>query len=756
MKKWFFGVLLAAVLACAPALAEEFTVWAQLPVTGGVVEIKSRIIEDEPWLFLPAHADLSALTLALPDGWTVEDAEGPTVDWLSIADEDENVYSATLVLGEEDSIRLYIMRSENIRALYLFSADPVNQGREWLESAPKHENEATGRMALVNADGVVDHADQLRQLRGRGNWTWGFAKRPYQFKLETRADLLKTGLPEEKQRTWVLLADALDPTLLHNRVSMDLGLEMGMSETSRSEHVDLYYDGDYRGTYLLCEKVEVDTGRIDVLDYDELLERWNKRIGQNNLEALDVAEDVNRFGNRFSYNAGVIADKDVKAGGYLIEMESPTTMSERCWFYLSDGRQYSFKNPENPNHEMALYASELLQEGLTAIEHGGVHPETGKTIADYFDLESFAKLALMAEVSSNVDAFRFSSTFFILPEGETRFRAGPIWDCDLAWRYRRNAVNDNGAGLTSQGGWLEKLYACDLFRQELMRQMPVMEHLINDVLLGGEAGEHLRSIDAYAGEIAASSRMNQKIWQPAYNIEVMYASTAQQDLALFKSFAGERVAWLSDTLGRWQEGGELALRLTVVYANTESTQQLSAHDPWEQIGVRSLGTMQFTDADEERYALWRTDVELECAVEEGTILTVNGVEIPYETVEDGVIAFSFLMEDETYRPVDYYGEDIGMVYDPAYYAANYPEVVEEYGDDPEALMDAFYYDGMAEGHQGNEAFSPREIQQWLVTPNQLYGDDWSMYYLEYMGEFSADWMLEMDKRYQPAVHAAEE
>ena len=39
--------------------------------------------------------------------------------------------------------------------------------------------------------------------------------------------------------------------------------------------VNLYYDGEYRGCYLLSEKVEVGSGRVDITDLEELNEEAN-------------------------------------------------------------------------------------------------------------------------------------------------------------------------------------------------------------------------------------------------------------------------------------------------------------------------------------------------------------------------------------------------------------------------------------------------------------------------------------------------
>ena len=335
MKRFALIMILAALMLC-PCASVAQGGW-MLPVSSGSVELLPTELNGETWAFLPAFADLDSLF--------------PGVQQT----EEEGVWIA--------ADGTYVMQSD-LRALFLYSSDPVNEGRAFIENCERHVNRTTGSMAIIAQDGTVDHADKLRQIRGRGNGTWGNEKKPYQIKLENRADLLKTGNEEERARTWVLLAEAGDRTLLHNRLAFDLALELGMETTSHSEYVDLYYDGEYRGVYLLAEKVEINEGRIDELDYEKLIERWNRNIGIRDLETLDINTKTNKYGQPYRYIDGLADSLFVDAGAYLLEMESPNgnTLSDRCWFRADDYGYIALKNPENASRPMVLYVSERLME----------------------------------------------------------------------------------------------------------------------------------------------------------------------------------------------------------------------------------------------------------------------------------------------------------------------------------------------------------------------------------------------------------
>lgn len=726
-------------------------VYARMSVNSGMIEIVSTDLDGEPWLFLPAHADMDGLALSV-------EGEGEIAFVMPQEADEEGVYDVTVTDADGTALfELHVMRSENLRALYLFSDDPVEHGREWLEDCERHEKETTASMAMVAVDGTVQHVNEITKLRGRGNTTWEGEKKPYQIKLKEKDDLLDTGIKEERSRTWVLLAENLDFTLLHDRITFDLALEIGLSESSRSEFVDLYYDGEYRGTYLLCEKVEVGEGRVDILDYDDILEALNDRAGKHDLEALEVGTAKNRFENEFFYIQDVEQPSDPSSGGYMIEMESPTTLSDRCYFTMDDGWIYAFKSPENPSKEMVAYVSELLEEGRRTLLGGGTDSESGLTLADRFDVDAFARVALINELAYNVDGFTWSSSFFVLPEGETRFRPGPPWDFDRAYRYLANSSSEQSVGFKDESGWLSLFYSCDEFRKQ-MRSVygEALYPALTDILLGEESGQYLRPLDEYVREIAASKRMNERIHPGSEDRRFQYGETWTEDIALLRQFLTQRGEWLYETLmGEPTQGtDDIDLYLDAIYTCVEDSQRFGAYS-WSDGQVASFSSELLSEADEENYAVW--SVEAVIAPTGGRtfgdtpLVRLNGTPLASERMEDGTLRVAFTFEDLTYRPVDYYGDDMGLVFNAELYAARYPDIAEECGGDPELLLETFYYDGMCEGQVGNAFFNPKTMQFYMPYLSSYLYDSWEEYYMEFMNGSAQDWMENLETRFRPPV-----
>lgn len=725
---WQWALCLALLMGALNACAESPTV--SLPVSGGEVEVCVTRIGEENWLFLPAFADVETL---FPGAEPAGEAD---------------VLRASL----PDGTPVLVMRSQNLRALFLFSDDPAGQGRAYVENCERHVNRATGSMALVDARGRVNHTDRLRQLRGRGNGTWDCPKKSYQLKLENRIDLLDTGEPSERARTWVLLAEATDTTFLHNKLALDLGLELGLLSSARSEYVDLYYDGEYRGLYLLTEKCEVDEARIDEMDYEKLIETWNRQAGQNDLDALEAAQGMNGFGNPFTYIQGLEDNDLTQAGAYMLEMESPngSTLSDRCWFRMSDQSTVALKNPENASEPMARFISERLTEARQTLQNGGVHPENGRAIEDDFDVEAFAGLALLNELAYNLDGFAWSSTFFILPAGESRFKPGPPWDFDLGWRYTADGKNALGIGFKDTAGWLREFYTCPSFAQAMRRIYEERLYpLVRDVLLGDGQGVFLRSLDAYSRQTAASRAMNGRLWETQRDNRLRYGDTYAEELSLLRQFLGERSAWLYRVLVE----NRPEWTFDVIYGHPQDGLRFDLA-PWSGLELVSYTSTLEREATEESYGVWRvealfaSDAELRTA----PVMTVNGRDVATELLDDGTVRCVFDFTDISYRPVDYLGDDLGLIFDYETYVRNYPEVLELCGDDPEAALEYFCDEGMYEGQMANAFFAPSEILLYNPGLEDMLGRDWQNYYWEFLySGYEEGWLKVMGKTFRPAV-----
>ncbi|MBX9033641.1 CotH kinase family protein [Gordonibacter massiliensis (ex Traore et al. 2017)] len=529
---------------------------------GGGADIVSTFVGDTPYLFLPAHASLSSvplmfapfaggnsLLLSLDGAYAFEMYEsGSPLDLIGLGVHD-SIRTLFFKSAEGSKVRtLAIMISADLGAMYLVSSDPVNQGRFYVDGSPDHTAKATGSMLFVKPDGSVVYNGELTQIKGRGNTTWRVGdKKPYQIKLDKKTDLMETGEKSNKAKTWVLLANANDVTLLRNMVALELAQALGLKETPECRFVDLYYDGEYRGNYLLCEKVEINGGRVDITKLEDDIEDANPGV---DLGELPLARGQNKYGNPFQYVQGVKEPADI-TGGYLLELDGAYYSSERCWFGTSAG-YFVVKGPENLSLIQMLYISELMQEAINSCNASGTNAQTGLAVEDYIDVDSFAKMYLLNEFSKNID-WSASSTYFYLPsivdlaKGYKHvFYAGPAWDFDSAFGIRNDAPTaQDPEGLWYSVGssiWYLTSYDIEYSAKQILSS--TLLPLVQGGLLG-ESGA-LQSIDSLVDMLAASQAMNHMLWEYASfgNCLDPYP-TYEQNIVYLKNWIAARVHWFA-------------------------------------------------------------------------------------------------------------------------------------------------------------------------------------------------------------------
>lgn len=439
----------------------------------------------------------------------------------------------TLFIRENPSdtpTKLVIMRSANIGSLFLESADRYSEGRLYVEASADHSVGAEGKTyALVEADGTA-MTGSLDQIKGRGNSTWVLDKRPYQIKLSKKASLID-GTKGNASKKWVLLANFGDPTLLRNSIALDIAHELGLSSTPQCRTIDLYYDGEYRGTYLLAEKVEVGKGRVDI---DEI---ENASTDGTDTSKLPTKHSYNAYCNKFQYVSG-LKETENNTGGYLLEMDA-YYQSERSWFAVRAGSHVYhivLKSPEDATEEQVRYISEYVQKAI-------IDGDT-KSLGQ-FGLDSLARTFLVEEFAKNVDYIRHSSTYLYKDKDSTSLISGPVWDFDLA------LGNDPENGCDQPEGFASERYAFfinnDDFRQEVRKIFNnELKPLIQKTILGQGTQGNLSSVDSLAERIGASQKMNQVIWPKFYNImyQIQPQETYAGNVAVLKSWISQRIAWL--------------------------------------------------------------------------------------------------------------------------------------------------------------------------------------------------------------------
>lgn len=406
-------------------------------------------VDGAKYLFLPSSADLTKLSLTFvtepPSNRISLSGNKGTVYWSSsvdltaVADVDAAGYrEITASVGTGKTMTFRVMQASPISTVYLTSSNSA-QGRDWVDASK--QNIATGSMSMVSADGGSIYSGELKQIKARGNSTFTYAdKKSYQIKLNTASDLLGN---QEQVKTWVLLASYFDATQMHDKLMKDLATKLGLAYTASCNWVNLYYDGEYRGVYLLSEKNSVGAASVAITDMEEAYKAQNPSYGDN----MSTGLSQNAYGQQFQYTKGLQEPANI-TGGYLIELNH-NRWDEASGFKTRQGVAFNVKSPEWCGEEAMRYISEYYQAFEDAVyatddagAYTGYNASTGKYFYDYVDMDSLVKVFLLQELSLNCDGF-ISSVYFY-KDADGKMFAGPIWDQDMTFGTgwtKTNAAN---------------------------------------------------------------------------------------------------------------------------------------------------------------------------------------------------------------------------------------------------------------------------------------------------------------------------
>lgn len=282
--------------------------------------------------------------------------------------------------GVESKVRVALCHS-SLPMLYLSTPGPVESKEVWVEGS---------RIELLNtADGQWD-MDVPLSVKGRGNSTWRYPKKPYALKLDKKNQVL--GMPRHKR--WVLLANYIDPSRIRNAFAFEVARQTeSLPWTPRGEFIDLVVNGEFMGNYYLCEQIRVDPERVAITEMG---------ASDNQGEAL--------------------------TGGYLLELD--VAMDEVNTFYTPRRRlPVMVKSPDDdvmtPEQlayigayfdriENTIYTTNYLVDGA---------------YRELIDLESFADWWLVHEICGNGEPTHPKSCYMTKDRGG-KLCAGPVWDFD--------------------------------------------------------------------------------------------------------------------------------------------------------------------------------------------------------------------------------------------------------------------------------------------------------------------------------------
>ena len=281
-------------------------------------------------------------------------------------------------------------------------------------------------------------------IKVRGNYTADYEKKPFRIKFDVKQGML--GLNDgAKCKSWVLLADWKDSSMLRNAVACYLGNALLGSDgyyCSDFCNVELYLNGQYWGMYLLVEQQQVNDERVDVYES----EGRNRDTDIGYLVEYDAYFHEEPALNQFTFKRDYptlrgMDGQTVRCGqkGYSIKSD----------IYHNDQKEFIAAYIENVFQICynAAYKDQYysFNSDFTAIRKGGAK-SAEEAITAVLDVDSLVDMYILQEIACDYD-IAWSSFFMSvdMSEGGSKklvFEAP--WDFDSAFGLKDACRNGNG------------------------------------------------------------------------------------------------------------------------------------------------------------------------------------------------------------------------------------------------------------------------------------------------------------------------
>lgn len=336
------------------------------------------------------------------------------------------------------------------------------------------------------------------------------------------------GMPSEND--WILNGIAFDPSLIRDYLSYNFSRQIGQYAT-RTVYCELVINDEYKGLYILQEKMKAGTNRINVL-----------KIAASDVSLPNVS------------------------GGYITKADKTTGGDPIAWTMSSYSGWTDFihelPKPTAVTQEQNDYIKNQFLNLETTSHNNNIDLITG--YSSVIDIPSFVDFMIINELMSNADAYQYSTYFHKDRMG--KLRAGPIWDFNLTlgndlflWGFDRSHYNvwqfangDNDGAKFWRDLFNNPTYKCYLSKRWNELTQPG-QPLNYDILV--------QYIDQTVSLISEAKVREELKWKSDVYPPVSFPPT---EIGNLKTWLSNRISWMTTNLGSFDSCNTIAIPQLVI------------------------------------------------------------------------------------------------------------------------------------------------------------------------------------------------
>lgn len=339
--------------------------------------------------------------------------------------------------------------------------------------------------AILSIDGngtIKDLKPDTVEFRGRGNSTWNMPKTPYRFKMKK-----KQGFGDmPKAKTFALIANYIDCTLMRNVIALWVARYLNLPYSNHALPVNVYLNGNYKGAYMMTEKIGIGSGSVDIDEYKGILFELDSNYDED-------------------YKFKVALSGNYELNPYYTSAQNllPVMVKDPDLKEIADSLQTT------PDALLKNWSADF-QQMVKAV----MTTSTSQSLSKYIDINQAADFFIVNGIANNHEMQHPKSLYIYKDSIDDVYKFGPVWDFDWAFTFDGSEgasptvplVKSNG----SNGGYtfLSKLFANQEFRT-------IYKTKLESFIKEGYP-QLLEYIENYANIIEPSAKTNGLQWPYSY------------------------------------------------------------------------------------------------------------------------------------------------------------------------------------------------------------------------------------------------
>ena len=336
-----------------------------------------------------------------------------------------------------------------------------------------------------------DFQDSVK-IKGRGNTSWtgsAYGKNPYRLKFEE--SVKPFGM--KKGKNWNLIAQRQTGSLMTNPVAHKIARMVGLQTANDVVPVELYMNGDYRGSYFFTQKVGMANNSVDFEDESKAV-----------LFELDSYGETSQFSSDSYYLPVNIKDPEFGEDETLLDY-------------------YGIKKEFN-RFETAVYYNTNYER--------------------FVDVDMLVRYMLVNDLVLNTELGHPKSAYLSredMGHMSRRYVFGPAWDFDWAYGYE-------GSGSYCVSGEARDLFSYvqntgARFYSDILRSSEWVQYRYSQLweeFVDKHLDELIDFVDDYYAYARSSFVNNASVWGDGYNYD--------SNVANMKSWLAQRAHYIKNSL----------------------------------------------------------------------------------------------------------------------------------------------------------------------------------------------------------------